>query len=135
MQDLNSKLDQFSSAKNKDQLDINQEIKQNDEKRNYGTFKSLRKYPRFSNFVGIFILLLIMVFAISGALYLKNQEVGTEESQAGKECSDLQVKIITQDGYICQDCGAGEYGTLEFCEEDTGGVCTKNEQTKCFRRI
>lgn len=135
MNNSDPKVDEFSQAKSKDQIEFAQSGKKKDEQRSYGIFKSLRRYPKFINFASMFALALVAISGVAGTMYLRNIDDSVEDTSVSseiEECSQTQVKIITSIGSYCRDCNFGEYGTLEFCEENTGGICIKNDRTKCY---
>jgi hypothetical protein len=122
----------YNQIDKSDQYTIEDQMTYKDAKKRLGFFKSLKSRSTFSNVVGLFGIAFVLVGAITAGMALQDKDVSTDETSAASECGDFQVKVLTQDGYYCKDCEAGEYGQLDMCESDSSSGKCKKADSGCF---
>jgi len=104
-----------------------------DAERHKKFFNSLKPAQKIGSFVGFFMIAFVIVAAVVASVSLKDKNVGSQSSYASEDCGDLQVKVITADGFYCQNCEAGQYGKLSTCEEDSPTHKCTQVDSGCFK--
>lgn len=135
IQGIYNDIEEFKDIDKKKQLSIDEKITDQDAKRHRNFFKSLKRV-NIANTISMVAVIMIAFASVGVGLVIRNSNKEEEDTSVSlEECGDMQVTIYTDTGFYCKDCGSGEYGRLQMCEEESPtGICEKAD-SGCFKPV